>query len=69
MSEPEAETIITPLLPHTRYGLTLKGRPPFRLAGLETYERLSNVACLRLDGLATRSAPRLAQWSPGLQAA
>ena len=32
------------LFRHTRYLLTLKGRPPFRLAGLETYERLQNVA-------------------------
>jgi hypothetical protein len=43
-SDPEAEQIITPLVRHTRYLLTLKGRPPFRLAGLETYERLRSVA-------------------------
>ena len=68
-SEPEAEQVITQLVRHTRYLLTLKGRPPFRLAGLETYERLPNVACLSLDLLATRYEPRLAQLYQGLQAA
>src|SRR5881296_884710 len=46
--ESEAEEVITQLFHHTRYLLTLKGRPPFRLAGLETYERLHNVAQLSL---------------------
>jgi hypothetical protein len=68
-SAPEAEQIITQCVRHTRSLLTLKGRPPLRLAGLETYERLSHVAGLSRDLLATRSAPRLAQWSQGLQAA
>src|SRR4249920_888715 len=67
--EPEADEVISQLFHHTRYLLTLKGRPPFRLAGLETYERLSNVACLSLDLLATRYDPRLAQLYQGLQAA
>jgi hypothetical protein len=53
--------IITQLVRHTRYLRTLKGQPPLRLAGMETYARLSNVACLRLDWLAKRYAPRLAQ--------
>ena len=39
-SRPAAEAVLTQLIGHTRYLLTLKGRPPFRLAGLETYERL-----------------------------
>ena len=68
-SAPEAEQIISQLVRHTRYLLTLKGRPPFRLAGLETYERLHSVACLSLDLLATRYEPRLAQLYQGLQAA
>jgi Transposase, Mutator family len=67
--EPNADEVITPLLRHTRYLLTLKGRPPFRLAGLETYERLHNVAQLSLDLLATRYDPRLAHLYQGLQAA
>jgi Transposase, Mutator family len=68
-SEPEAEQVITQLVRHTRYLLTLKGRPPFRLAGMETYERLSNVAGMSLDLLATRYDPRLAHLYQGLQAA
>jgi Transposase, Mutator family len=65
----EAEAVITQLLRHTRYLLTLKGRPPFRLAGLETYERLQNVARFSLDLLAKRYEPRLAQLYQGLQSA
>jgi hypothetical protein len=68
-SEPEAEKIITQLLGHTRYLLALKGRPPLRLAGMETYERLHGVACLSLDLLAKRYEPRLAQLYQGLRAA
>ena len=52
-----------------RYLLTLKGRPPSRLAGLETYERLQHVAQCSLDLLAERYDPRLAQLYQGLQAA
>jgi len=67
--ESEAEEVITQLFRHTRYLLTLKGRPPFRLAGMETYERLQNVARLSLDLLAMRSESRLVQLYQGLQAA
>src|SRR6266849_5368273 len=42
--ESEADEVVTQLFGHTRYLLTLKGRPPFRLAGIETYERLQGVA-------------------------
>jgi len=66
-SDPEADQIITPLVRHTRYLLTLKGRPPFRLAGLETYERLRSVAGVSLDLLATHYEPRLVQLYQGLQ--
>ena len=69
VSDPEAEQVITQLFCHTRYLLTLKGRPPFRLAGMETYERLDSVACLSLDLLAKRYEPRLAQLYQGLQSA
>ncbi len=68
-SDPEADKVITQLLCHTRYLLTLKGRPPFRLAGMETYERLHSVAYLSLDLLAQRYDPRLAQLYQGLQSA
>jgi hypothetical protein len=67
--EAKADEVITHLFRHTRSLLTLKGRPPVRLAGLETYERLHNVAQLSLDLLATRYDPRLAQLYQGLQSA
>ncbi len=67
--ESQAEEVLTQLFRHTRYLLTLKGRPPFRLAGLETYERLQNVARYSLDLLAERYDPRLVQLYQGLQAA
>jgi hypothetical protein len=66
---PADEQVITQLVRHTRYLLTLKGRPPLRLAGMETYERLSHVASLSLDLLAKHYEPRLAQLYQGLQAA
>src|SRR6266853_2832819 len=66
---PAADEIITHLFRHTRYLLTLKGRPPFRLAGIETYERLEHVARFSLDLLAARYDARLAQLYQGLQAA
>src|SRR5881397_1983338 len=67
--EPEADAVITALFRHTRYLLTLKGRPPFRLAGIETYARLQDVARCSLDLLAQRYEPRLAQLYQGLQSA
>lgn len=67
--ESEADEVITQLFRHTRSLLTLKGRPPFRLAGMETYERLQNVARCSLDLLAERYDPRLAQLYQGLQSA
>jgi hypothetical protein len=68
-SAPAADQVITQLWHHTRYLLTLKGRPPFRLAGIETYERLAHVASLSLDLLAQHYEPRLAHLYQGLQAA
>jgi hypothetical protein len=68
-ADPEAAQVLTQLVRHTRYLLTLKGRPPFRLAGIETYERLHNVAGVSLDLLAQRYEPRLAHLYQGLQAA
>src|SRR6266478_125938 len=67
--ESTADEVITQLVRHTRYLLTLKGRPPFRLAGIETYERLQNVARFSLDLLAQRYEPRLAQLYQGLKTA
>jgi hypothetical protein len=65
----EADDVIAQLLRRTRYLLTLKGRPPFRLAGMETYDHLDEVARLSLDLLSQRDDPRLAQLYQGLQSA
>jgi hypothetical protein len=65
----EADDVIAQLFRRTRYLLTLKGRPPFRLAGMETYDRLNDVARLSLDLLTQRYDPRLAQLYQGLQSA
>jgi hypothetical protein len=65
----DADEMLAQIVRHTRYLLTLKGRPPFRLAGMETYERLHDVADLGLDLLRTHYDPRLAQLVAGLQAA
>jgi hypothetical protein len=64
-----AEEVVTQLLRHTRYLLTLKGRPPFRLAGLETYQRLQGVTTLAEELLAHRHDARLARLRAGLRAA
>ena len=64
-----AAEVVTQLVGHTRYLLTLKGRPPLRLAGLETYERLQGVARFSLELLAQRYEPRLAHLYQGRQSA
>ena len=66
---PAADEVVTQLCGHTRYLLTLKGRPPLRLAGIETYERLQGVARFSVELLAQRYEPRLAHLYQGLQAA
>jgi hypothetical protein len=66
---PEREVIVQDLLHRIRYLLTLKGRPPFRLAGVEMVEQLQAVArCI--DQLLRHSPePRLRQVRAGLRAA
>ena len=64
-----ADAVVTQLLRHTRYLLTLKGRPPFRLAGIEAYQRLQGVVALSQELLAHRYDSRLACLSSGLQTA
>ena len=44
----EKEEIVSALIRRARYLLTLKGRPPFRLAGIEMFDRLTELA-LELD--------------------
>ena len=63
-----ADKVVTHLLRHTRYLLTLTGRPPFRLAGIETYQRLQGVADLIEELLDHHYDPRLARLGQGLQA-
>jgi hypothetical protein len=62
----ERETIVRDILRRVRYVLTLKARPPLRLAGIEMFERLSEiVACL--DTLIQHHAEeRLVQLRHGL---
>jgi hypothetical protein len=68
-SAPEAATVIPQRLCHTRSLLTLKGWPPLRLAGMDTYERLHRVACVSRAWLAQRDARRRAPVDQRLQAA
>jgi hypothetical protein len=71
-SDPDAaaaEGIVNQLLRHTRYLLTLKGRPPFRQAGSEAYQRLQDVVALCEELLAHRHDSRLSHLHQGLQAA
>ena len=66
-SKVQREAIVQDLLQRVRYLLTLKGRPPFRLAGLEMFGRLQEVVrCLdRL--LRHHPEPRLEQLRRGLR--
>jgi hypothetical protein len=66
---PEVDAGVPPRVRPTRSLLPLKGRPPFRLAGTETYERLHRVARCSLALRAQRYEPRRAQLYQGLQAA
>ncbi len=63
----EVEDILLHLTRHSRYLLTLKGRPPFRLAGIEMYDRFQQVTTLTNDFLAHRYEPSLAAINQGVQ--
>jgi hypothetical protein len=65
----QVDEVISFLFAHTRYLLTLKGRPPFNLAGLETYERLHHVAQVSFELLSHRLDWRLVALYQGLQTA
>jgi hypothetical protein len=62
-----AADVVTHLLRRTRYLLTLKGRPPLRLAGIEIYAGLQEVITRGQGLLAHRDDPQLAQLVRGLQ--
>jgi hypothetical protein len=64
-----ADEVVTHLLRHTRYLLTLKGRPPLRLAGIETYQRLQDVVALTEELLVHRHHAYWAHLSQGLRTA
>jgi hypothetical protein len=63
------EEIVKALLRRTRYLLTLKGRPPFRLAGCEMYERLSELSLELNDFIDHYPEPRLIVLRQGLNTA
>jgi hypothetical protein len=62
----EHEAIVQDLLRRVRYLLTLKGRPPFRLAGIEMFERLTEVKTCLDTLLCHRMDLRLLQLCQGL---
>jgi hypothetical protein len=62
-------SIVRDRLRRVRYLLTLKARPPFGLAGLEMYERLTEVVTCLDRLLEHQSEARLAQLRSGLQQA
>ena len=67
--EQEREDIVTTLLRRVRYLLTLKGRSPFRLAGIEMVERLTEIMACLAELTTHHSDSRLVQLQQGLQKA
>jgi hypothetical protein len=65
----ERERIVQDILHRVRYLLTLKGRPPFRLAGVGTYERLLEVKRCVEQLVRHDPEPRLVQVLHGLRRA
>ena len=62
----EHETIVEDLLRRVRYLLRLKGRPPLRLAGIEMFERLTEVRTCLDALLGHRMDSRLVELRRGL---
>lgn len=62
----EQAEIETAFKRRVRYLLTLKGRPPFRLAGIEMYERLTEVSACLTEMIAHAPSACLAQLQQGL---
>ncbi len=65
----EQDAILQDLSRRIRYLLTLKGRPPFCLAGIEMFERLTEVKDCLQRLMAHHSHPQLVQLLQGLCAA
>jgi hypothetical protein len=67
--EKEKEAILQDVSRRIRYLLTLKGRPPFCMAGIEMFERLTEVKDLLERLSALHEHPQLSQLQQGLYAA
>ena len=67
--EQEREAIVRALTRRVRYLLTLKARPPFRLAGLEMFERLIEVVDYLKTFIAHAPDERLIQLQEGVSQA
>ena len=65
----EREAIVQDLKRRIRYLLTLKGRPPFRLAGIEMTERLAEVESCLATLIAHDPDPQLVTLQHGLRTA
>jgi len=65
----ERERIVQDILSRVRYLLTLKGHPPFRLAGIEMFSRLQEIVTCLQEFLAHQTEPRLLKLCAGLQKA
>jgi hypothetical protein len=65
----EQAEVVTAFKRRVRYLLTLKGRPPFRLAGIEMYARLAEVSDCLAELIAHVSYPCLVQLHQGLEQA
>lgn len=63
----ERECIVQDILARVRYLLTLKGHPPFRLAGIEMFARLQELTVCLQELTAYHPEPRLQQLLAGLQ--
>jgi len=63
------DEIVTGLQQKIRYFLTLKGRPPFRLAGIEMYDRLGEVKQYLNAMMELHRDPRVRQLQRGLEQA
>jgi hypothetical protein len=63
----EVERIVVQLIHRTRYLLTLKGRSPFRLAGIEMYQCFQEMTTMIDDMLAHRYEPRLADLAQSIK--
>jgi len=65
----EREDIVRDFCRRVRYLLTLKGRPPFRLAGIEMFERLNEVQDCLKRLMVQQADPQLVSLLQGLSMA